>query len=168
MKLHFLLLCLCELVAARPSELHKPAPSVRLNSRTSPSRWGPTASYLPAWSDKRCKICSVAVPPCRPIWAHPFRTYRARRCAGRAQQFSDQKCNFISMCPLEACCGGVSLRVMGYGGSKSVTTRRLSLWCLKTNPLFFCRSLISKSQIMCTLPSWMAPALASWSSVCDI
>lgn len=83
-------------------------------------------------------------------------------------QRTSQKRNFIFMCPSEACCREVSLRVMGYDDSESVTTRRLSFWCLKTNPLFFCRSLISKSQIMCTLLSWMAPALASWSSACDI
>lgn len=33
------------------------------------------------------------------------------------QQFSDQKCNFISMCPLEACSVGGHLGVMGYDDS---------------------------------------------------
>lgn len=157
------------LAAARPSELHKSAPSLQAEQSDviQPLELG---SHFAICQLDLTRDVKYAPWPCHraPNLASSPRTHRARSCVGCTQQFSDQKCNFISMCPLEACCGGLSLRVMGYDDSESVTTHRLSLWCLKTNPLFFCRSLISKSQIMCTLPSWMAPALASWSGVCDI
>lgn len=45
---------------------------------------------------------------------------------------------------------------------------QLLLVLFQTNARFFCRCPISKSRIMCTLLCWMAPALASWSSYCDI
>lgn len=65
----------------------------------------PAVRCLSAWSDKRCKICPVAVRPGRPTWPRPPSRRCARSCVVYTQQFSDQKCNFIFMCPLEVCCG---------------------------------------------------------------
>lgn len=102
------------LAAARPSELHKSAPSLQAEQSDVIQPLGLGSHFAICQLDLTRDV-KYAPWPCHraPNLASSPRTHRARSCVGCTQQFSDQKCNFISMCPLEACCGGTIFKSNG-------------------------------------------------------